>query len=255
MKFRLCMLSAVLMVALLTGMAWGYPTRFGPATGLVDVPTADVAMPGSAELAVDYFELEDGTKVWPARLLVGVSSGAELGITYTKLKDGVSDEFASIGAKLALMQPPLAGFDLAIGTSFLNNTGSDILDLYVVATKEFPVAPDGMYRVERPYPPVRGHVGIMYTRVSNSTDDDEIKPFLGLDITTPEGASFVAEYKWTKFGSDEAAAAIRYPVSPAVSAQLGVARTSKVHGQNDYRLLIGVNYNFVASGETGEGYD
>jgi hypothetical protein len=254
MKHRLCVLSAVLAVALLSGMAWGYPTRFTAMTGLVDLPTADVAASGSAELAADYAKLAGEEQVWPMRVLAGVSDSAELGIAYTRLKDGVNDHFTGIGAKVALMKAETADFGLAFGGSYVNGTGDNILDLYAVASKEIATAAPEAYMVAAPRARLRGHLGLMFTRVSNGRDDDELKPFVGFDVTTPDGAALVAEYKWSKFGADQAAAAIRYPVSPAMTVQAGAARAGSVLGQDDYRFTVGLSYAFATAGGTGAAY-
>jgi hypothetical protein len=236
---------AVLALALLAGTAWAYPTRFGPATGLVDLPTSDVALPGGAEFAVDYSRLESGQQVWPIRLLVGVSDRAELGFSYARLKGTVDDDITGFGTKMTLMEEPQANFGFAVGASFLQGTARDILDIYAVASKEFPMAEPEAYRWQEGRARMRGHLGVMFTHIRNGPSDDEVKPFLGFDVTTPEGTSFVAEYKFTKFGDDHVAAAVRYPLSPAVTVQAGVARAGAVLGQDDYRFLVGVNYNFT----------
>jgi len=254
MKPRLCMLSALLAVVLVSGMAWGYPTRFGAATGLVDLPTADVAMSGGAELAGDYTRLENGQQIWPVRLLIGASAGAEVGFVYAKLKDGINDNATGFGAKMALMEEPTADYGVGVGASFLNLPDVDMLNIYAVLTKEFTVAAPQARRSEAPRPRVRGHLGVMFTRITDGADDDEVQPFLGVDITSPEGTSFVVEYKPTKFGDDYAAAAIRYPLSPKVTAQVGVARSGTVLGQDDYRFFVGFNYNFAVTDEEGAVY-
>jgi len=242
MNLRLGRLSAVLAVALVTGTAWCFPTRFGPATGLVDLPTSDVIEQGVAEFAVDYTKLESGQKTWPARILFGVSDAAELGVGFAKIKDGTSEDITSFAAKMTLMREPQARFGLAVGAATLDGTTQNLLNVYAVASKEFPMpGPRGTpYQAGRAR--LRAHAGLMLTRVTNGASDDEIKPFLGLDVTSPEGTAFVAEYKWTKFGDDHAAAAIRYPVTSMLTAQVGVARAGTILGQNDYRFMIGLSY-------------
>ena len=254
MKLRVGMLSAVLAVALLTGTAWGFPTRFGPVTGLVDLPTPDVVEQGMAELALDYTKVEGGQKIWPARILFGVSEGAELGVGFAKLKDGSSEDITSFAGKMTLMREPQAAFSLAVGADTLNGGAEDAFDVYVVGSKQFPMPASEASSYQSGRARMRGHAGIMFTRVRNEITDHEIKPYLGFDVTTPEGTAFVAEYKWTKFGDDHAAAAIRYPVTPAITVQTGVARAGTVLGQSDYRFIIGLSYNLSTRGEGGSSY-
>jgi len=255
MKLRLGLVSAVLAGALLTGAAWGYPTRFGPVTGLVDLPTPDVIATNDAEIAADFTRLEGGQDIYPARLLLGVSEGGEIGIGYAKLHDGVDGNVTSFAGKMSLMHEPASDLGLAVGGAWLDGPDRDLLDVYVVASKEFPKAAAGTspYR-ETSRARMRGHLGLMFTRIGDGARDNEFKPFLGFDVTTPEGTSFVAEYKWTEFGRDHAAAAIRYPVSPKVTIQAGVARAGSVLAQDDYRCIVGFSYDLAPAARADTAY-
>ncbi|UCH33382.1 MAG: hypothetical protein JSV65_12465 [Armatimonadota bacterium] len=254
MRFRLGVISAMLLLALMIGAAWGYPTRFDATTGLVDLPTSDVVALDSAEFAAGYSKLESNQQVWPLRLLVGVSEGAEVGISYAKLNNGVDGSMTGFGAKMTLMEEPTADFGLGFGASYLDGTNSNVIEIYLAASKEFPMGVAEAYRYQAGRARMRGHLGLMFTRVSNGADDDELRPFLGFDITTPEGTSFVAEYKLTDFGDDHAAAAIRYPLSPALTVQVGVARAETVLPQNDYRFIVGFSYDLSAVGQLDRRY-
>lgn len=247
-KISLTMMMAVFVFTLLAGVGWTYPTRFGPATGLVDLPTPDVLENGTAEIALDYTKLEGGQKVWPVRLLLGVSEGAELGVGWAKVKDGTSEEITSFAGKMMLMKEPQQNFGLAFGAAWLDGTIHDLFNVYAVASKEYPTSGGGAYAYGAGRARMRGHVGLMFTRVSNGIDDDEIKPFVGFDVTTPEGTALVAEYKWTEFGDDHVAAAIRYPVTANVTLQAGVARAGTILGQDDYRFIIGASYQIGIRG-------
>jgi hypothetical protein len=250
MKLTAVVISTALVLGLLAGVGWAYPTRFGPTTGLVDLPTPDTVEAGTAQFAIDYAKIEGGLRVWPARVVVGVSKNAELGVGYAKLKDGVSDQITSFAGKVTLLSEPQADFGLGVGASILDTTGGDVTNVYAVASKEFPLPASERARYEARRVRIRGHLGLMYTQVSNGVSDNEIKPYLGADLTTPEGSAFVAEYKWTKFGKDDAAAAIRYPVSPKVTVQAGVARAGTILGQTDYRFIIGLSYDLSTGGGT-----
>jgi hypothetical protein len=248
------MLSVVLAIAVVTGAAWCFPTRFGPATGLVDLPTSDVIEQGVAEFALDYTALEGGQKIWPARILFGVSDAAELGVGFAKMKDGTSEDITSFSGKMTLMREPEARFGLGVGAATLDGTTNDLLNVYAVASKQFPMPAAEGARYAAGRARLRAHAGIMFTRVRNGISDNEIKPFLGFDVTSPEGTAFVAEYKWTKFGDDHVAAAIRYPVTSMLTAQAGVARAGTILGQSDYRFIIGLSYNLSPSVNSEPGY-
>jgi len=238
----------VLVLGLLAGVGCAYPTRFGPATGLVDLPTSDTIDTGAAEFAVDYTKLEGGQQIWPARILLGVSQQAELGVGYAKLKDGVSDQITSFAAKMNFMAEPQADFGLGVGAAIIDGGNGDLLNVYAVASKEFPTGGGQRMAYQAGRARIRGHLGLMYSRISDGVSDNEIKPFLGADVTMPEGTAFVAEYKWTDFGKNHAAAAIRYPVSPKLTIQAGVARGGTILGQDDYRFMIGLSYDVSTIG-------
>jgi len=246
MRLRVGMLTAVVVVALVAaaaGTSWCFPTRFGPATGLVDLPTSDCIEQGMAELALDYTKVEGGEKIWPARILFGVSDSAELGIGYATIQDGESEHITSFAGKVTVLREPEAGFGLGVGIAMLNGKSDDLLNVYAVVSKQLPMPAPATTGVALGGARLRTHAGLMFTRVSDGSSDHELKPFVGFDVANPGGTAFVAEYKWTKFGDDHIAAAIRYPVTPQVTVQAGVARAGTTLGQNDYRFILGLSYN------------
>jgi hypothetical protein len=256
MKLTLGVVVVALALVLVSGAAWSYPTRFGPVTGLVDLPTPDVLENGMAEVALDYSKLDHGQKVWPARLVLGVTDAGEVGVGWAKVKNGTSDEITSFAGKMMLMKEPEQEFGLAFGGAWLDGSTNDLLQVYAVMSKQFPTTGSDDFGYGAGRVRLRGHAGLMFTRVKDGVDDDELKPFVGFDVTTPEGTAFVAEYKWTKFGEDHAAAALRYPVTPAITIQAGVARAGTILGQDDYRFIIGLSYALGtrASNEGAPGY-
>jgi hypothetical protein len=251
MKLLVAAALVALMVALSAAAGCTYPTRFGPATGLVDLPTSDTVDTGAAEVALDYTKLEGGQQIWPARILLGVSQKAELGVGYAKLKDGESQHITSFAAKMNFLSEPQADFGLGVGAAVLDGSNGDLFNVYAVASKEFPTGGSQSTSYQTARARVRGHLGLMYTRISDSVSDNEIQPFVGADVTMPEGTAFVAEYKWTDFGNNHAAAAIRYPLSPKLTIQAGVARAGTILGQDDYRFIIGLSYDVSTIGAGG----
>jgi len=248
MKFGLVIVLAVLAVALLSGMAWAYPTRFGPVTGLVDMPTTETLTPNDAELAIDYAPLGGDTNVWPIRLLIGLPQDAEVGAGYARFKDGIDDKITSFGGKVRLLREPSSQLSLAFGANYLSGDVFDTLNVFAVAGKEIPTTPGGIYGPERLH--LRGYVGLMFTNISNSVSDDEFKPFLGLEAMTPQGAGLVAEYKFTKFGNDHVGAAVRYRATPRVTVQVGIARgTPDAFHSDEFRFLFGGSYNLSPPSE------
>lgn len=242
---KLGMLLTLALLMLVASIAWSYPTRFGPVTGLVDLPTTDTVPNGQLEMAADFAKLSDEGKVYPLRVVVGVSDSAELGIGYARLRGDGRANITSFGGKVSVMQEPGELFGLAVGGAFINNAlGSDITQAYAVASKQLTGnQSQALHRSADAVPTVRGLVGMMVTRVKNGDTDSEVQPFVGLDIASPSGASFVAEYGWTKFGRDQLAAAMRFPLQDGFVVQAGVVR-APILGQDSVRFTVGFNYAF-----------
>jgi hypothetical protein len=248
MKLALTIVIAALILALLGGAAGAYPTRFGPVTGLVDMPTTEPLTANDAELAIDYAPLGGDTNVWPIRLLIGLPQDAEVGVGYARFKDGIDDKITSFGGKVRFLREPTSKLSLAFGANYLSGNIFDTLNVFAVAGREISRASGGPYGRERFH--LHGYVGLMFTNISNSVSDDEFKPFLGLEALTPEGAGLVAEYKFTKFGKDHVGAAVRYRATPRVTVQVGIARgTPDAVHSDEFRFLFGGSYNLSPPAE------
>lgn len=205
---KLVVLVTVLALALCAGAAWSYPTMQG-ATGIVVLPTADVAKNGTVNLAVDYQKVDTAkalglssliydeftgefieveadlgdTTVWPVRATVGLGGTAEFWGGYTFLEgDDFDGNNWNVGAKYAFMTEAKNGFDLAIGGSY-GQTDLDFADDDLTTWSAFLVLSKTFMPCTESQPSIRGTVGGIYQDFSDGFIDDSLfEPYLGLEV-------------------------------------------------------------------------
>ncbi|MHB0938151.1 MAG: hypothetical protein ACYDCO_03945 [Armatimonadota bacterium] len=182
--------------------AYAYPTLNGP-TGLVFVPTAAVAPAGQLQVALDwaYFSDFEDADI-PLRVLYGINDQFEIGAAYFS-QEGNEDNAFGINGKFVL---PFTAGDAAwaVGASFFDSDDDDSsFGLSLSATKAF----------------TEGFAG---TAALLWDEDDEFALGIGAEANFDSGLTLVGEYI-NFLPSAELNMAARYPITEALTAQLGFA--------------------------------
>lgn len=202
---KFVVLLVVLALALCAGAAWSYPTMQG-ATGIVVLPTADVAANGTINLAVDYSKINNNrvlgisdtiydeftgefievdlgdTTVWPVRANVGFGGMAEFWAGNNFLSGDLFDGNEwNVGLKYAFMTEAKNGFDLAVGGSYGQTDLDDFSDNLKTWTA-FLAASKVLMPCTKTQPSIRGTVGGMYMNFSDGVSDNLFEPYLALEI-------------------------------------------------------------------------
>jgi len=218
--------------------AWAYPTLGGP-TGLVQVPTSDVVPAATVDVAVDFLPLPGDMDAWAVRGLMGLSQNAELGVAWTRVSNSESGSLLGFNGKMRLRSEPSSFFGLAVGASFEDPSGDlfsgvdSAFQAYLAASKDLTRATADLASAAVR---ARGHVGLLY---NNSDDDSSLRPFFGLDFTSPEGAQLVLEYQ-SRADDDVSSVALRYPLTPSITGQVGLTNFSG----DEHKVVIGATYRW-----------
>jgi hypothetical protein len=232
--------------------AGAYPDFFGR-TGLVQIPTADTAEPGVYEFAIDHADLElPGGNGWLVRLVAGTSERAELGVAYLSARNSTDARIVSLNGKVALRREPADPFSLAIGASLqdLSRGVFETMDLdrairvYGVVTKDLTGQLE-QQPLEQPGTTVRGHVGLVYTRLENMSARTTLRPFAGLEFARRSGAMVGLEWDASPAGNDVTSAVLRTPLKGGMMAQIGL--TNNLGGldvSGNHGLFAGIVYRF-----------
>jgi hypothetical protein len=252
-KSVLVLLLVVLVLGLYPLGAGAYPS-LGGATGLVILPTAEVTAPGAVEVAVDYQKVGDvfsDISILPARINVGVADNLELSAGYLKYEsDGAPLDYQwTVGAKYALLQEPTDDIGLAIGASYTTiEAGSwdnlNITQAYLALSKHFAFSPS------EESPKGRFTAGWSYTKFSEELDDIN-KPYVGLEILTPNGACLGVEYRWKESDAEYHAllsTVARIPLSRDKSWWAEIGSTNGIYNAlsmfDDQKVFYGLAYHF-----------
>lgn len=224
------------MAVALASAAFAYPTLTGP-TGLATVPTAAVAPAGELTLAADWFDTEVDETI-PIRVLYGVGENFEIGAGYFLQND---NDAWGVNAKY-LTPLTLGGFAWALGAQYIDFTDADVTatQAYFAGTRGFAISEDGAG------PALAGTLGVNWTQLSNGVDEDAFRFFAGLELGFENGLSIAAEYQ-TEDDDIETdpvfSAVVRYPFTPALSAQVGITN-GPIVGGDDSNIFAGLSYAF-----------
>jgi len=250
MKLTFVLLAAVLLATGALG-ASAYPT-FDGATGVVNLPNAEIAPQGTFDLAATYVDTAFEWKGWPvARLNVGVTEDLEMSVGYAMWHDGDDDNILRGGLKYRFMTEEEKGADVAIGGSFAHEKYEDwsFFDKHI--TKAYLAVSDNFEMGEGSPLSCRGTLGVMYMRFAeDGWEDDFTRPYVALELAHNCGASLGLEYRWRANVEDDDdapwAAVFRYefPNTPLwIEAGLTNATYEGTSWGNE-RGFYGLGYTF-----------
>lgn len=196
MKLGLILLAAALLVVCAVG-ASAYPTIDG-STGVVNLPTAEIAPQGTIDLAVTYQQAPFDWNGVPVRVNAGVAKDWELYASYQPSRaasDGDNDDFITAGVKYSILNQAEDDVDLAIGGTLGKETwGWDDHETsnkaYLAVSKDFSIAPSIPLTA-------RGTAGLLYNFFKgHGWNDSFTKPYVALELMNDSGVSLGMEYRW-----------------------------------------------------------
>lgn len=273
-------LLAAFLVVVGSGAAFAIPSLGGP-TGIVTVPTANVAPANGLQTALTYQSLETGSlgmygpaediTSWTLQVLGGVSDQAELWAAYSTVSSSNDFHTWEIGGKMQIAPGSDDTTKLAVGASYgswqdvvgplaaaLGMYGSgtgrdvDILKAYIVATRDFtPMAGESWEWSSTPSTRMLGSAGVMYISVDPSGGSSEslARPFVGFEFIGPEGTVLGLEYRWKDSDLDAKAvfsAVLRHPFTPALSAEIGTTNAGPGgFGLDDQDIFVRLGYDIA----------
>ena len=239
---------------LLATAAAAAPSHLGP-TGVVGTPTADVVAARQFDVAADYVKWSlSGTDItsWPIRLVAGVSDNVEVGVGYTKCKDGGSLKATPVNVKAVVVPESESSPAIAIGAAYAklkDGSAIKVTTFYAVASKTLSEPADewddgGMTGT------LRGSLGVMYNKYSNGGSDSYTKPFASLEYSTPGGTTLAFEYKSKEDDFDPVWSLLaRHMVTPNAYVQAGWTNAFYTFGADDHDFFIGVGYSWAPPAE------
>lgn len=256
-------------------VANAYPMLNGP-TGIVAVPTADIAGMGHLQIAADYYNSKDDSEfvgnAVPIRAVFGVLPYVEVGASYwltdaavdnlnswnvnAKVKCpiglfGFSPAAGAFYGKVNLPVPPIAFTSGGQALPLVAITGDDSLtteQLYLAGTRNLLPAVSGIEALKLT-------VGANWTKFkSNGSDVDGIREFAALELALLNKLSLGAEYQTKKSDLGDAdpltSLVARYAVNPALSIEAGWTNAEAGIGgfntSTKHRLFAGAIYNWGA---------
>jgi len=277
-RFWTLPLLAAFLVVLGSGAAFAIPSLGGP-TGIVTVPTANVAPATGLQTALTYqsFQAEslgmygsaEDITSWAIQVLGGVSDQAELWAAYSTVSNSEDFHMWEIGGKLQLAPGTDDTTRLAVGASYgswqdavgplggslgMYGTGGDVdvLKAYIVATRDFtPMAGESWEWSSTPTTRMLGSAGLMYISVDPEGGGSETlaRPFVGFEFIGPEGTALGLEYRWKDSDLDAKAvfsAVLRHPFTPALSAEIGTTNAGPGgFGLDDQDIFVRLGYDIA----------
>lgn len=249
----------------IAGAAFAYPTLAGP-SGLVSLPNAEVVKSGLFDVAVDYYNTKENTTFvddlgntftvegknsWPIRALYGFDNTFEIGAAYDA--DAIVGKgFWNLNAK---WKTPLkfGGWDWALGALYGQSSSVHVLtESSKFTASQVYFAGTGCLPLGEGAPAIYTTVGVNWTQVKFFGDkNDGIRFYLGADAMVAPKINILAEYQTKLNDLDVEAmwgAALRYAITPALSAQVGVSN-GPIVGAGKSKFFVGVEYAFGLSGE------
>jgi hypothetical protein len=251
MKLWFVLLAAILLVVGALG-ASAYPTIDG-STGVVNLPTAEIAPQGTLDLGVTYQTAPFDWHGVPVRVNAGVAKDLELWVGYAMWSDGDDENFLNGGLKYRFLNQAEDDVDLAIGGSFTQERydtwdfwDRDITKAFLVASKDFDVSESSPITA-------RGTVGVMYNRFKDrdgGDSDNFTKPYVALEVMHKCGASLGLEYRWEASVEDDDgapfSAVLRYKF-PNSGFWAEIGRTNATYQGTSWveqKPFYGVGYTF-----------
>ena len=212
MKICVVVLAAALLaVCAIAASAAVYPT-FDGATGVVTLPTAEIAPQGTVNLALSYMEVPQDGKLANARINYAVGKNLELwvGEEFFRGDDWSNEEIMNGGVKFRLLSQENTGIDLAIGGSVgrdqWRDNREDVTKAFLAISKDFTLVV-----------PARLTVGAMFNRFENDDWSEEFtQPYAALELLDVKGLNIGVEYRQRDDDLDDSqaplSAVMRYSV-------------------------------------------
>jgi hypothetical protein len=197
MKYFVAAVVVVAAVAL-SGAASAYPTLQG-ATGLVTVPTAELMPAMQSDVAYDFAStsyLGEDSDLHVFRVAHGMSDTAELYGAWASVSDHLVDTAYALGGKFILPQTYGTKGKWALGGDWQKATDDvDVRVLRAYLTGSFEI------------PKGRLHAGLMYIDRDwkDHGTESAIRPFLGAELFTPDGATLAGEVRFRDSDIDDKA--------------------------------------------------
>jgi hypothetical protein len=113
---------AALVIIAGSGVGFAIPSLGGP-TGIVALPTADIATENKVDLVLgrQSFNIGDGDNTaWDLKALIGVGGRAELWAAHSRISSDFDSRLTSIGGKLQLMREPQDQASVAVGLGYFS---------------------------------------------------------------------------------------------------------------------------------------
>jgi hypothetical protein len=258
-------LLAALVFAAAVSTGFAMPSIGGP-TGIVSVPTAEVAPVGEIQTALTYLSQQMyGADVdcWGLNVLAGVSEGAELWGAYATAKVDsptipVDANMWGFGGKYQLASEPEDSASLAIGASYemwsdlisaVDMYGdADVFKAYLVATKDFSSMADEDWEWSDGGTRILGSLGILYLDIDiDGVGGDLTEPFVGFEFIGAGGTSLGLEYRLAGDidVDDVFSAVLTHPFSPEFEVQIGTTNAGPSGiGLDDQDFFVRLGYTF-----------
>jgi len=274
-------LPVVLAAALLVAggaSALAVPSIGGP-TGIVMLPTAEIASIHDWQTAVNYrtfqsdFMYED-VSLWSLNVLRGVAGDAELWIAFQRATGEYDSDIWRFGGKYLLSEQlfPRGGFlggtDLALGGSygrwtdgFVNAstmydaagaTDLDTLQFYLVATKHL-IGGDTREWETPVGTRVIGSLGLLYLSIDPDLagSDTLVRPFLGVEIIGEKNLKLAFEYRFKDSDIEDDAlfsTLLSYPLGSSTTIEAGLTNASPIGlAVGDQNMFWRLTYAFPVS--------
>lgn len=214
MRRIIILVSAAILFIAFCGIASAEPSIWGP-TGLLNIPTADIATPESAWISGNYIDYSSDAlddTIWTYCLLGGISENMELGIAGYYHSD--ADDGFGINAKYALLLEDDEMPGVSLGFNYMDS-GDQITQVYLVASRYFQT--DDLSLEDA----VGIHGGIGW--LDSDLYEDDYSYWGGIDFNLDEQILGIAEYV-SVYGpedNDALSFGVRYLANEQWSAQAG----------------------------------
>jgi hypothetical protein len=217
MKKFVLLLGLVTLVSLLTSAAYSDPSSQG-ATGILNVPTAEVVPTGQFDLLVAYDSYKMGDlrlDTFPeASLDYGFRHG-EVGVSYFHLNG--YDAVKGGNAKYIFVRESKNSPSIAAGILYSYAGPVSETDLYLVATDSLGWGPR-----------VRTSAGVLYQKADSSDIPSNVTGMVGMEIGSVNKTTLGVDYILHDMAAGSMfGATLRQPLTPHLTAQVGVGNSSR----------------------------
>jgi hypothetical protein len=239
------------------GSAYAASSLEGP-TGIVNVPTTDLAEPGKGDVALTWQDLEGDFTRKIVRGVYGVAPGWEVGALWNKIEDGEDTDIWGLNVKYRLMREPEQDYGLALGAAYDEMDMDFSSDLkwtryYLVLSKKLSTNEGDE---ESSLGQLTGLVGVVSDRVKADPGGSETDTniMLGLETVARDGTYVGIDWrpKWKDVGDSIMSVVVRRAIGKSASAELGMTNSIGPLGAEDSKVFVGLSWAFGA-GKAEEG--